>query len=157
MNRKKILIPVLLTVLLVLAAGSLSCRRQKPADGSSGAVTEQDRSAATSEEAGESTEEGSAGYRAEIAGFYEITAMVTGGKETPAEDLELMKSQGLSCTILLQTNGSGVLNLFGEESAMVWNEETISTSRKRLTYTFTDEKLVLTDGESTLTFTRVSR
>ncbi|MBR3196751.1 MAG: hypothetical protein IKF50_08640 [Clostridia bacterium] len=91
----------------------------------------------------------------QIPGQYEITEMVTGGKATEAEDLALMKEKGLTCMITLEADGSGVLNLFGEERDLTWDTDTISASGKKMPFVCEGDRLILSDGDSSLTFTRI--
>lgn len=144
MRRMKILIPVMLAVLLALMPSGCSCAG--PA-----AESETER---TAEETEKSRTEKEEIIQEDPAGQYEITEMITDGKATPPEDMALLKGKGLTCTIALYSDGTGVLDLFGEESDMTWNEETISTKEKTMPYTISDEQLILTDGDSSLTFSR---
>ena len=89
------------------------------------------------------------------AGKYELSAMVTEGKETAPEDIELLKKKGLDCTLTLEADGTGILDLFGEETAVTWDEETVSAGDKTMPYIREDKKITLTDGESSLTFSLV--
>ncbi len=90
---------------------------------------------------------------AERAGTYEVTAMITDGKETPAEDLTLLKSKGLDCILTLADDGTGTVDLFGEKNDLIWDEESISAGGKIMSYTYEDRQIVLVNGNSTLTFT----
>ena len=131
MNEKKKRIPVILAaVLVIMAAMLLICSCKKA-----------DSSRESAEIKTEKTEE-----------RYEIIAMISDGEETPAEDLDLLKSQGLNCTIVLRSDGTGVLDLFGEETKLTWDEKNISTDKKTMPYTRKDDQLTITDGNSSLTF-----
>ena len=131
MNEKKKQIPVILAaVLVIMAAMLLICSCKKA-----------DSSRENAEIKTEKTEE-----------RYEIIAMISEGEETPAEDLALLKSQGLNCTIVLRSDGTGVLDLFGEETKLTWDEKNISTDKNTMPYTRKDDQLTITDGNSSLTF-----
>lgn len=93
---------------------------------------------------------------AEIAGRYEVVAMVTEGRQTTPEDLALLKGKGLTCTITLEADGTGTLNLFGEQTGLTWDEKSISTAEKSMSYTYRDDQLVVVDGDSSLTFSRAA-
>ncbi len=151
MNRNKVLIPAVLAALVLLALIMLlalrSCAKPEAGNGQTKAAVPAQEAAAGSEETEEST-------APDITGTYEITAMVTDGEETPSEDLELMKSKGLDCTVTLEADGTGVLDLFGEETDLTWNEEAVSTDEKAWSYSCADGQLILTDGDSSLTFLR---
>ena len=131
MEKKKKRIPVIVAVVFVIIAAMLmicSCRKA-------------DSSREGAEIKTEKTEE-----------RYEIIAMISEGKETTAEDLALLKSKGLSCTMVLRSDGTGVLDLFGEETNLTWDEKNISTGTKTMPYTRKDDQLTITDGNSSLTF-----
>ena len=93
---------------------------------------------------------------AKMAGRYEIVAMVTEGKQTTPEDLELLKGKGLTCTITLEADGTGTLDLFGEQTSLTWDEKSISTAEKSMSYTYRDDQLIVADGDSSLTFSRAA-
>ena len=149
-NTLKKLIPVILVILLSLSLVDCSC--SEPAKESESAT--ESGIATTAEPAAESTAESKEEPKADITGQYEITGMITDGKETTAEDLALMKSKGLNCTITLKADGTGVLDLFGEEKALTWDDSTISTAEKQYLYTCEGDQLTVTDKDSSLTFTR---
>lgn len=131
MNDKKKRIPVILAaVLVIMAAMLLICSCKKA-----------DSSRESAEIKTEKTDE-----------RYEIIAMVSDGVETSAEDLALLKSKGLNCTIVLKADRTGVLDLFGEETKLTWDEKNISTDKKTMPYTRRDDQLTITDGNSSLTF-----
>lgn len=149
-NKLKKLIPVMLVILLSLSLVDCSC--SEPAKESGSAPESQ--IASTADTAAESTAESKEEPKAGIAGQYEITAMITDGDATPAEDLELMKSKGLNCTITLNEDGTGVLDLFGDLKDLTWNDSTISTAENSYAYTCEDGQLTITSGNSSLTFKR---
>ena len=131
MNDKKKRIPVILAAVLVIMAAMLLICSCKKADSS------QDGAEIKTEKTDER---------------YEIIAMVSDGVETSAEDLALLKSKGLNCTIVLKADRTGVLDLFGEETKLTWDEKNISTDKKTMPYTRKDDQLTITDGNSSLTF-----
>ena len=120
MNDKKKRIPVILAaVLVIMAAMLLICSCKKADSSRDGAEIKTEK-----------TDE-----------RYEIIAMVSDGVETSAEDLALLKSKGLSCTIVLKADGTGVLDLFGEETKLTWDEKNISTDKKTMPYTRKDDQI----------------
>ncbi len=90
------------------------------------------------------------------AGTYELTSIVRNGNETPPEDLALLEEKGLKCGIILEADGSGVLDLFGDQQKVTWDAETITADGKVRQYTCQDDQLTLTSDDSQLTFTRSS-
>ena len=90
------------------------------------------------------------------AGTYELTSIVRNGNETPPEDLALLEEKGLKCGIILEADGSGVLDLFGDQQKVTWDAETITADGKVRQYNCQDDQLTLTSDDSQLTFTRSS-
>ena len=88
------------------------------------------------------------------AGVYELASIVRNGQVTPPEDLTLPEEKGLRCGITLEKDGSGVLDLFGEQQEVTWDEETITADGKVRKYTYEDGQLTLTNEDSELTFAR---
>ena len=158
MNGKKKLIPVILialaAALLVFLLLARACAEPESRSAEPAAAAEQSEAVSEAADTPEPAEEDNT---AEIAGQYEITAMITDGKETPAEDLELMKGKGLTCTLTLDPDGTGVLDLFGEESDLTWDGETISTDETEMSYTWENGRLTVVDGDSSLTFLRAEQ
>ncbi len=146
-----ILIALILVLAIVVAARSMARSRQGNKTGDSTSTVDSTQTE-TSEAKNAQDTQGAKAIPAEIAGQYEITAMITKGEETPAEDLALLKSKGLDCTIDLHKDGTGVLVLFGEESDVTWDGNTITASGKTLPYSYNDGQLVVTNGDSSLTF-----
>ncbi len=89
----------------------------------------------------------------ERAGLYELSALVSQDKESPAEDLEMMKSKGLVCTLTLEEDGTGVLDLFGEKTEVTWTAEEVSAEGKTIPYTYQDKQIILNEDSSSMTFT----
>lgn len=147
-DKLKKLIPVILMAMLSLLLVDCSC--SEPAK-ESGSVTESE-TVSTPAAAESSTAESREAPGADLAGTYEIVAMVSEGKETTDEDLALMKSKGLNCTLTLEPGGTGVLDLFGEKTELTWDAETISAGGKTYSCTFLEGKLILANGSSSLTF-----
>ncbi|MBR3344715.1 MAG: hypothetical protein IKG34_11015 [Solobacterium sp.] len=88
------------------------------------------------------------------AGSYELTSIVRNGQEAPPEDLILLEEKGLSCRIILEKDGSGVLDLFGDQQKVTWDAQSITADGKVRQYTYEDHRLTLTNEDSELTFTR---
>ena len=146
-----ILVALVLVLAIVVAARSMARSRQGNKTGDS-AYTAGSTQTEAAESKNAKDAQGTENIPTEIAGQYEITAMITKGEETPAEDLALLKSKGLDCTIDLHTDGTGVLVLFGEESDVTWDGNSITASGKTLPYSYEDGQLVVTNGDSSLTF-----
>ncbi len=88
-------------------------------------------------------------------GSYEIKGMISKGKKTPEEDIGLMKKKGLDCKLVLEADGKGVVDLFGNRMEITWNDDSISASGKTYGYSLEGDVLTLEMDDSSLTFTRV--
>lgn len=151
-DKLKKLIPVMLVAVLSLSLVDCSCSEPAKESGSAAESETVSTPAAAEKTTDESREEPGA----DIAGTYEIVAMVSEGKETSDEDLALMKSKGLTCTLTLEPGGTGVMDLFGEKTELTWDAEAISTGGKEYWYACEGDRLTVKNGDSTLTFTRVA-
>ena len=88
-------------------------------------------------------------------GSYEIKGMISKGKKTPEEDIGLMKKKGLDCKLVLEADGKGVLDLFGNRTDITWNDDSITAGGKSYGYALEGDVLTVEYGDSSLTFTRV--
>lgn len=77
-----------------------------------------------------------------------------------AESVELMKSLGLEVTLTLKDDGTGSLNLFGEETEVEW-EATSATEGKismkdtgNANLKVDGDKLVMSDDSTAMTFAK---
>ena len=160
MKKSKIQIPVMLAIALALILAIVFLIRSLVTPGtdsrsaSSAPAAESSQTAAAEPQESKEEKETIEAVSA-IVGQYEITGMVTKGEETSPEDLALLKSKGLSCTIDLKADGTGTLTLFGEESAVTWDEKNIKAAGKTIPYTFKDDQITFTNGDASLTFTRL--
>ncbi len=155
MNKKKLLISsisaMVLIAVVVLLLALRSCGRADTDPAASSGYGSERITDNTRADGQEKT------AKADIAGHYEIVAMISDGKESSAEDLALMKSRGLSCTIVLNADGTGVLDLFGEESVLTWDAEAITAAGKTMPYMCRYGLLTLINGNSSLTFSRTEQ
>lgn len=86
------------------------------------------------------------------AGEYQMTGMSVLGSESG--DAELLNESGLKCMLVLKEDGSGVLNLFTEESELTWNAETISYEDRQFPYEYKEDTITVFRDDSSLVFTR---
>ncbi len=98
-------------------------------------------------------EPASADLPKERAGTYYLTGMVNGGEETKATDLALMEEAGMIAKLVLNEDGTGTMTLFGEESVVTWNDQEVLVDGEGAVYTWEEGKIILSDGEDSLTFT----
>ena len=117
-------------------------------------VAEEAAEEAAEEPAEETKEEpASADLPKERAGTYYLTGMVSGGEETKTSDLALMEEAGMVAKLVLNEDGTGTMELFGEESTVTWTDQEVLMDGESAVYTWEEGKIVLSDGEDSLTFT----
>ena len=79
-----------------------------------------------------------------------------------ADSIELMKSLGLEVTLTLKDDDTGTLNLFGEEMNITWSASSATEGKIEMeeagsaNMKIEDEKLVLSDDSSSMTFSKQS-
>lgn len=92
---------------------------------------------------------------AETVGTYKLTGM--SGEDGVSEDeLSAMETLGLTATLTLAPDGTGVLDIFGETTDVTWDESSLTAEGESIGYTLTDGVLVLSDDDLSLTFTKTS-
>jgi hypothetical protein len=88
-----------------------------------------------------------------IAGTYELTAFDGQDPNDPdavtAEDLQEIKAHGYPCTMEINSNGTAVLDLFGETQSLTWDKDSFKTQDgTTISYVVSDKTLTLSQ-EST--------
>ena len=91
----------------------------------------------------------------QAAGDYKLTNMVSNGREYK-DDLQVMKEMGLTASMRLNEDGTGIIQLFDETYVVSWNETAIRMEGIDDPYTLKKGVLVLTRGQDTLEFTRIT-
>lgn len=90
------------------------------------------------------------------AGTYEMTAASAEGDGSAAEQFELMKENGMSATLDLKTDGTGILNMFGTVINVTWDKgaKTIRIYDQDMEYTCESDVFTFTWENTKLEFTK---
>ena len=87
-------------------------------------------------------------------GTFTLSGMSEDGEETSQEDLDLLASLGLSVTMEIKEDGTGVLNLFGEEMEFTWDADNIIVEGEKQPYTFDGTTFTMESDGTSMTFTK---
>ena len=90
------------------------------------------------------------------AGLY----LCTGGTDENGDDmtsmLDTLSALGLYFTLELREDGTGVLDLAGDQTELTWSKSSITMEGVKNLYTLDGDTLSLKDGKESLVFTRIS-
>ena len=94
-------------------------------------------------------------------GVYKLVSISEDGE---SEDLSSLESMGMRCFLVLSDDGTGCLDMFGEQAALRWDDTSLfyveedgeSGEDDATPYTYEDGVLTLTDDENSMTFTRLT-
>ncbi len=89
-------------------------------------------------------------------GSYVLDKVSAEGESDAAEQFEMMKESGLSATLDLNEDGTGLLNMFGTAINVTWNKDakTIGIYGQDLEYTFENKAFTFTWDNTKLEFTK---
>ena len=91
------------------------------------------------------------------AGIYRLIGGKFNGEELNEEQVELMETMGMSARLTLRDDGTGEIDLFGEEtSELNWDEKEISIEGEGAAYTLEDGKLTIEVAEDYLVFQKMT-
>ena len=92
----------------------------------------------------------------ERAGYYLMTDLMENGK--PSEDFAVFDAVGLRFYLVLQADGTGYMESYGEREEIQWNEKTITDpSGAENPYTFNKDIIMMDDeGGNAVVFSRLS-
>lgn len=97
---------------------------------------------------------GNGGSKASPAGTYTLTAMTENGEPLSQEDLDMLSSLGLSVSLIMNEDGTGSIQLFGEEKAFTWKGTTLTMDGVDQEFEFDGTTIIIKDEGSELTFTK---
>ena len=122
--------------------------------GSSGA--ENAGSSASAESKKDESAEETAGKKAseDVIGTYKLLSMT--GDDTSPEDLEMMESLGLRSLLVLDADGTGTLDIFGEVQNITWDDDHIYKDGRPAVYSFRWGELTISDGDNAMTFVKLT-
>ena len=144
----KRIIALLLALALIFALAACGSSDSEKSDSSA--------STASAKEDSSSASEGSAGKKAneDIAGTYKLSSM--SGEETTPEDLEMMESMGLRCLLVLEADGTGSLDMYGDVESITWDDDHIYSDGRPADYSCRWGELTVSDGDTSMTFVKLT-
>ena len=86
-------------------------------------------------------------------GKYVLTGMEENGEATSQEDLDLLKSLGLTVTMEIKEDGTGSMDLFGEALEFTWDADNIILEGEKQAYTFDGSKFTIENDGTKMEFT----
>lgn len=89
-----------------------------------------------------------------VVGHYELIEMTDGSITYKKEDLEELKTTGYVVTIDFEKE-SGKLHLGDEENEFKYDEKNIYFNDEKISYTYSDNKLILKQEDQVLTFEKI--
>ena len=91
-----------------------------------------------------------------IAGDYRLIEMIDETGKDVTEDLSMLEEHGKTVSLTLNEDGSGLLNMFGEENEVTWTEAFVNLNGQDIPLTFEEGKLTISDteGKTVLVFTK---
>ncbi len=87
-------------------------------------------------------------------GKYTLSGMSENGEATSEEDLKLLESLGLTVTMEIKEDGTGVLDLFGETMDFTWDDDNLIVDGEKQAYTFDGTTFTMESDETSMTFTK---
>lgn len=96
---------------------------------------------------------------AAFTGTWTLSSVNNNSGDTPQDLMDNLQKSGLSYQLLLNTDGSGLLDLAGTQSSLNWtfeneSEITITSEDNTLVATLQDGVLSINEGEITLAFSK---
>jgi len=96
-----------------------------------------------------------------LVGNWNLVSMVRDGVETGEEDIKALSDLGLDVSFEAKADGKCELVLFGEPTAGTWkatgpDEGEIEMDGSEITYSFEDDKLVVIQKDSSMTFKKAA-
>lgn len=86
--------------------------------------------------------------RKPFVGTWELSSMTMDGELTEGEDLDLLKSFGLNIYVVLNEDGTGEMDLYGDVTEGTW--EATAENKATLTFEDTTDEVTLADGVMTM-------
>ena len=86
------------------------------------------------------------------AGKYNLVGMVQDGGTIATKDLVTMADLGFEMYIDLKEDGTGELNMYGESVEITWDDKGITSQEQEIPYEWDGRYLVLTEGDTSITF-----
>ena len=90
----------------------------------------------------------------ELAGYYKLIGGSENGTEYGAEEIAAMEALGLYCYLILNEDGTGVFDIFGDKYDIAWEgmQLTELESGDKVDFTVSGDTLTIVPGETTMIF-----
>lgn len=86
------------------------------------------------------------------AGTYELYELQSETDAVSHDDIELVKSFGLTTSLQLNEDGTGVFDVFGTTTDITWDAENIYIDGEATPYTYEDGKVSISADGDTMVF-----
>lgn len=87
-----------------------------------------------------------------VPGTYKLTGMMQDGEDL-SEQIAAMEALGMEITLVLKEDGTGYLNMLGEQADLTWDAKSITVEGDAEPYTVDGDSLTLKEGNTSMTFT----
>ncbi|MBR3153156.1 MAG: hypothetical protein IKF52_06135 [Clostridia bacterium] len=88
----------------------------------------------------------------EVVGKYDLIEMSEGDETYTESDLETLKTMGLSITMELKDDGTGVMTMYGEDEEFEYDEKNITVNGVKTEYKYKDGKLTVEEDDTKMVF-----
>ncbi len=143
----KRIIALLLALAMLFALTACGSSENSKAESSASTASKEESSAASDEAAGKKAND-------DVVGTYKLSSM--SGDDTSPEDLELMESMGLRCLLVLEADGTGSLDMYGEVESITWDDDHIYSDGDPADYSFRWGELTISDDDISMTFVKLT-
>lgn len=97
-----------------------------------------------------------------LPGVYELISYSSGTEDDPnavtAEEIQMMKEYGMTCTLTVNKDGTALLDVFGEEQELEWKDGSfVMMDKSESPYYLNESELIITspDTSYSMTFQRI--
>ena len=142
----KRIIALLLALAMIFALAGCGSSADK-ADSSASTESKKEDGAPASEASGKKDHE-------DLIGTFKLISMT--GDDTSPEDIEMMESLGIRCLLVLEADGTGSMDMFGEIQDITWDDDYIYSDGRPADYAFRWGELTISDGDNAMTFVKLT-
>ncbi len=87
-----------------------------------------------------------------MAGTYELVEMSSGSETYSKEDLQTLKSYGLSITMEIKEDGTGSMSIYGESKEFTYDADNITVDGEKTPYTLDGNKITFEQDDTKMVF-----
>ena len=88
------------------------------------------------------------------AGEYVLKTMTMDGQEMKMEDLSALGVSADSFKLVLNEDGTGLLEVMGQEQKLTWNDKSLTAEGESIDYTLSGNELTMEQDGNTMVFVR---